>query len=126
MLYGLTLASVGQALPSPGSNGSRNADTSLASNMPYVLPNFDPSPTARAAESAKNRAGYLYGPSLIGNSSCIFDRSIGRQTCRMRDRVVVRGRRDGRRRDSGRSSTSAWGFQCCKSLVLGIPNHLQY
>ena len=30
---------------------------------------FDPNPAVRAAEIRDDREGYLYGPSLIGNSS---------------------------------------------------------
>ena len=35
----------------------------------YSLPQFDPNPSQRAQEVATSQAGYLYGLSLIGNSS---------------------------------------------------------
>ena len=35
----------------------------------YVLPKFDNDPGARAKQLETHRAGYLYGPSLMGNSS---------------------------------------------------------
>lgn len=40
---------------------------------------FDPNPAARATEIQKNRAGYLYGPSLIGNSSFFLTGPLGDQ-----------------------------------------------
>ena len=40
---------------------------------------FDPNSAARAAELDKNRAGYLYGPSLIGNSSFFLTGQLGDQ-----------------------------------------------
>ena len=40
---------------------------------------FDPNSAARAAELDKNRAGYLYGPSLIGNSSFFLTGELGDQ-----------------------------------------------
>ena len=40
---------------------------------------YDPNPAARAAELVKNRAGYQYGPSLIGNSSFFLTGSLGDQ-----------------------------------------------
>ena len=43
---------------------------------------FDPNPAARAAEIAKNRDGYLYGPSLIGNSSFFLTGHLGDQLVR--------------------------------------------
>lgn len=39
------------------------------SNTTYVLPQSDPTPLLREAEVAAERAGYQYGPSLLGNSS---------------------------------------------------------
>ena len=40
---------------------------------------FDPNPAARATEIQQNRAGYLYGPSLIGNSSFFLTGPLGDQ-----------------------------------------------
>ena len=40
---------------------------------------YDPNPAVRAAELEKNRAGYQYGPSLIGNSSFFLTGSLGDQ-----------------------------------------------
>ena len=60
-------------------NGSQSTNTTTAGNGTYVLPMFDPNPAARAAELANNRAGYLYGPSLIGNSSFFLTGQLGDQ-----------------------------------------------
>ena len=46
-------------------------------NGTYVLPIFDPSPAKRAAEVVSNRAGYLYEPSLLGNSSFFLTGPLG-------------------------------------------------
>ena len=35
----------------------------------YVLPGFDPKPSDREDEIKRNREGYLYGASLLGNTS---------------------------------------------------------
>ena len=40
-----------------------------ASGPGYSLPQQDPDPALRTLEVSLNRAGYLYGPPLIGNSS---------------------------------------------------------
>ena len=39
------------------------------SQRKYVIPVFDPKPSDRADEIKRNRKGYLYGASLIGNTS---------------------------------------------------------
>lgn len=39
------------------------------SNASYILPQADPNPSQRAAEVAAEKAGYLYGSSLLGNAS---------------------------------------------------------
>ena len=39
------------------------------SQRKYILPVFDPKPSDRANEIRRNRKGYLYGASLIGNTS---------------------------------------------------------
>ena len=54
-------------------------NSSTVGNGTYVLPMFDPNPAARATELVKNRAGYLYGPSLIGNSSFFLTGELGDQ-----------------------------------------------
>lgn len=49
----------------------------LNNTLPYVLPMFDQNTSARAAEITRNRAGYLYGPSLIGNTSYFPSGTLG-------------------------------------------------
>ena len=75
----LVLAAVAQALSQSQNYGMRSINTSVAANRTYVLPMFDSNPTARAAELRENRAGYLYGPSLIGNSSFFPTGVLGNQ-----------------------------------------------
>ena len=43
------------------------------------LPQFDPNSSQRAQEVAITRAGYLYGPPLIGNSSFFPKGTLGTQ-----------------------------------------------
>ena len=43
----------------------------------YTLPQFDPNPSQRLNEVATNRAGFLYGPPLIGNSSFFPTGNLG-------------------------------------------------
>ncbi|KAL8699573.1 MAG: hypothetical protein Q9224_001352 [Gallowayella concinna] len=57
--------------------GSSKVATTATSNLSYVLPQFDPNPSQRAAEIATDRVGYLYGPSLIGNSSFFPTGTLG-------------------------------------------------
>ena len=45
----------------------------------YSLPQFDRNPSQRLEEVALNHAGYLYGPSLIGNSSFFPNGTLGNQ-----------------------------------------------
>lgn len=45
----------------------------------YSLPQYDPNPSQRAQEVASSHAGYLYGPSLIGNSSFFPSGPLGNQ-----------------------------------------------
>lgn len=40
---------------------------------------FDPNPAKRTAEIQNNRAGYQYGPSLMGNSSFFPTGALGDQ-----------------------------------------------
>ena len=67
------------ALPQYDTYSAGMVNTSSAGNGTYVLPIFDPNPVARSAEIEKNRAGYLYGPSLIGNSSFFLTGTLGDQ-----------------------------------------------
>ena len=79
----LTLAALTHALPPPSNDLSTftisSTNGSRGSNSSYSLPMFDPNPAARWAEIADNRAGYVYGPSLIGNSSFFPTGSKGDQ-----------------------------------------------
>ncbi|KAL8694933.1 MAG: hypothetical protein Q9218_000504 [Villophora microphyllina] len=61
------------ALPSRGSSRIN------PSNATYVLPQSDPNPSQRAAEIAIDRAGYLYGPPLLGNNSFFPTGPLGNQ-----------------------------------------------
>ena len=45
----------------------------------YSLPQFDHNPSQRRNEVALNHAGFLYGPSLIGNSSFFPTGTLGDQ-----------------------------------------------
>ena len=78
-LCALLLAAVAHALPKPQIDSEQTTNVSIPSNASYALPMFDPNPSARAAEIQQNRAGYLYGPSLIGNSSFFLTGSLGEQ-----------------------------------------------
>lgn len=40
---------------------------------------FDPGPLERAEELKRNQAGYLYGPSLIGNTSYFLTGTLGNE-----------------------------------------------
>ena len=68
----LAVAALADALP-PALSGKDVGGGVLVmmngSNTSYSLPMFDPNPAARATEVKDNREGYLYQPSLIGNSS---------------------------------------------------------
>ena len=75
----LGLTTFAYALPQPQTYNAGMANTSSTGNVTYVLPMFDPNPSARAAEISRNRAGYLYGPSLIGNSSFFLSGPLGDQ-----------------------------------------------
>ena len=48
----------------------------------YILPQLDPNPSQRAQEVALSRAGFLYGPPLIGNSSFFPTGQLGNQRVR--------------------------------------------
>ena len=45
----------------------------------YALPQFDSNTSQRLQEVALNRAGFLYGPPLIGNSSFFPNGTLGNQ-----------------------------------------------
>ena len=75
----LASTAIASALPQTPSNTYPNTNGSTVKNGSYVLPMFDPNPAARTAELARNRAGYQYGPSLIGNSSFFLTGSLGDQ-----------------------------------------------
>ena len=75
----LASTAIGSALPQTPSSTYLNTNGSTAKNGSYVLPMYDPNPAARAAELARNRAGYQYGPSLIGNSSFFLTGTLGDQ-----------------------------------------------
>ena len=45
----------------------------------YSIPQLDPDPSLRAQEVSFNRAGYSYGPPLIGNSSYFPTGTLGSQ-----------------------------------------------
>ena len=79
LLCGLSFAALAQAHPQSQSYGIQGLNGSAVTNGTYVLPMFDPNPAARATEIQKNRAGYLYGPSLIGNSSFFLTGPLGDQ-----------------------------------------------
>lgn len=44
-------------------------DLPTREEMEFLLPIHDPEPSSRALEISQKRLGYLYGPSLLGNSS---------------------------------------------------------
>ena len=75
----LGLAVVAHALPKPKANDVPATNTSILANASYVLPMYDSDSTGRAAEMQQNHAGYLYGPSLIGNTSFFLTGSLGDQ-----------------------------------------------
>ncbi|KAL8704591.1 MAG: hypothetical protein Q9201_002238 [Fulgogasparrea decipioides] len=79
IIFALGFLSTADALP-----GSSKTDSSNAS---YVLPQSDPYPSQRAAEVATDRAGYLYGPPLLGNSSFFPAGTLGSQ--RVKDDVTL-------------------------------------
>ena len=68
----LALTAFANALP-PAFNGGDVGGGVLimmnGSNSSYSLPTFDPNAVARTVEIEDNREGYVYQPSLIGNSS---------------------------------------------------------
>ena len=78
----LAVAALADALP-PALNGKDVGGGVLVmmngSNTSYSLPMFDRNPAARATEVKDNREGYLYQPSLIGNSSFSLGGPIGSQ-----------------------------------------------
>ena len=79
-LYLLACSALATALPQQTqSDNHPNTYESDVKNGSYVLPMYDPNPAARAAELARNRAGYQYGPSLIGNSSFFLTGTLGDQ-----------------------------------------------
>lgn len=68
----LAVVALANALPPAFKGGDVGGGVLImmnGSNSSYSLPMFDPNAAARAAEIADDRAGYLYQPSLIGNSS---------------------------------------------------------
>ncbi|KAL8784965.1 MAG: hypothetical protein Q9195_008831 [Heterodermia aff. obscurata] len=75
----LAFGGLALGLIQPQTNASQSTNATTVGNGTYVLPMFDPNPAARAAELDENRAGYLYGPSLIGNSSFFLTGSLGDQ-----------------------------------------------
>ena len=75
----LGLVAIAQARPQPQTTGTNHVNGSITGNGSYVLPLYDPNPAARAAELERNRAGFLYGPSLIGNSSFFLTGPLGDQ-----------------------------------------------
>lgn len=60
-------------------NPSRYFNTSSLVNGSYYLPTFDSNPAKRTTEIQSNQAGYLYGPSLMGNSSFFLTGTLGDQ-----------------------------------------------
>ena len=83
VLGALTLAV--QAVPQPGllmnrqvANASTNA-TATGSNAtgPACLPQKDPNPKERAANVAIQNAGFIYGPSLIGDAAPFPNGTLG-------------------------------------------------
>lgn len=50
-----------------------------SSNAAYVLPQLDPNLLSRQQEVVAGRAGYRYGPSLLGNSSFFPTGPLGDQ-----------------------------------------------
>ena len=75
----LAFSALALGLTQPQNNGSQSTNASTAGNATYLLPMFDPNSAARAAELDKNRAGYLYGPPLIGNLSFFLTGQLGDQ-----------------------------------------------
>ena len=73
----LVIATIAQAFPQPQISGTQSTNGSNTSNRTYTIPASDPNPAARAEELARSRAGYLYGPSKIGNSSFFLTGSLG-------------------------------------------------
>jgi len=51
----------------------------IQSNDTAIIPQNDPNPKARATAIATKRAGFLYGPSLIGDASPYPDGPLGKQ-----------------------------------------------
>ena len=64
-------------LTPPTSNPSLVSPTNVEPK--YTLPQFDRNPSQRREEVASNHAGFLYGPSLIGNSSFFPAGTLGGQ-----------------------------------------------
>ena len=79
ILGALGLAVVAHALPRPQANDVPASNGSVLANASYTLPIYDSNSAARAAEIQQNRAGYLYSPSLIGNTSFFLTGSLGDQ-----------------------------------------------
>ena len=78
-LFLLASFAVASAFSRTHGNNYENTHGGGTKNGSYVLPMYDPNPAARAAELARNRAGYQYGPSLIGNSSFFLTGTLGDQ-----------------------------------------------
>lgn len=70
------------ALPRLSQESSQPSNGSIVGSPPnktYFLPMFDPGPLERAEELKRNQAGYLYGPSLIGNTSYFLTGTLGNE-----------------------------------------------
>ena len=65
----LAVATLAHAIPLIWNGDSEGTPMDAERNITYSLPMFDPNQTARIAEITENRKGFIYGPSLIGNSS---------------------------------------------------------
>ena len=79
-MFGILLLGLSaQALNVLGLAVSPSSSQLSASGPRYSLPQLDRDPSLRAQEVSLNRAGYLYGPPLIGNSSYFPIGTLGRQ-----------------------------------------------
>lgn len=67
------------ALPKLSQDISQPSNESVVGspNETYFLPMFDPGPLERSEELKRNQAGYIYGPSLIGNTSYFPTGTLG-------------------------------------------------
>jgi hypothetical protein len=68
--YLLLIRHLANAAPFPGTNSS-----STPSKL--YLPQNDPNPAQRSVEIETNRRGYIYAPSLIGNTSFFIGGDLG-------------------------------------------------